>query len=497
MAILGEGANSASALYEVENSLKLESDNSEYLVRAQSQGNQKTWTFSTWIKRTEICKSVHTYTGSQPYQALFGAGSASSDNNTQLAFYGDGSNDDYLVMYLDNGGSRYLHGVVARAFRDTTAWYHIVWAIDTTQSTASERSKVYVNGVLQSLSSETDPVLNSSTRVSDNGGNIAIGSLGYAPNLLLNGYLAETAFVDGGQLTASDFGKFDVSGIWVPKDLSSITFGTRGFYLKYDNSSSLGADSSGNGNNFTATNISSADQATDTPTNVFCNYFDKAEYTNNQVAAEAIFRRGNTWFETTRATGRWRTAVSNWGVTKGKWYAEFSADTSTFMIGVGSYDKMDGTLSTTTHAGAFNTHLGSTDHYSIGFYAINGRLFENGSQTLNWGNGFNANDILSIALDMDNGYVYFGGGGTWQNSGDPTSGSSGTGGVSLPYYTTDTYYMGVTLNTTPTYARANWGGYTEISIASSNTDANGYGNFEYSVPTGYYAMCTKNLAEFG
>jgi len=481
------GANSAVGGFDIANSLKFESDNSEYLVRSQTQGNQKTWTFSTWIKRSEICKSIHTYTGGQPYQALFGAGSASSDNNTQLSFYGDGSNDDYLVMYLDNGGSRYLHGVVAKAFRDTAAWYHIVWAIDTTQSTASDRSKVYVNGVLQTLSSETDPVLNSSTRVSDNSGNIAIGSIGYAPNLLMNGYLAETVLIDGYQLTASDFGKTDsATGIWIPKDISGLTFGTTGFYLKYDNSSSLGADSSGNGNNFTATNITSADQATDTPTNSFTTFNDKIFYVNTQVAAEAVVRKGNTSWETTRASW-WRTGISINGVSNGKWYAEFSANTSTFMVGVGSYDRIDGTVDN-----GLNTHLGATDTGAIGFYLANGRLFENGSLTIGWGNAANANDIIGIALDMDNGKVYFAINNTWQNSANP---AAGTGGVSLTY-PDDAYYMGVSFFGS-NICLANWGGYTDISIASGNADANDYGNFEYAPPTGYYAWCTKNLAEYG
>ena len=490
MAILGEGANSASALYEVENSLKFEADNSEYLVRAQSQGNQKIWTFSTWIKRSEICKSIHTYgIGGQSYQALFGAGSASSDNNTQLSFYGDGSNNDYLVMYLDNGGSRYLHGVVAKAFKDTAAWYHIVWALDTTQSTASDRSKVYVNGVLQTLSSETDPVLNSSTRVSDNGGNIAIGSIGYAPNLLLCGYLAETVFIDGSQLTASNFGQTDsVTGIWKPKDVSGLSFGTRGFYLKYDNSSSLGADSSGNGNNFTATNISSADQATTTPTNTFSTFEDKYWYQNSQVAAEAAFREGNTNFVTTRASW-WRTGIGNMAVSNGKWYGEFTA-TSTYMVGVGAIDELNGAVDSGP-----NTHLGGTGNGSIGYYSYNGRIY-NSTTNYAWGSSFAAGDIISVALDMDNGYVYFAKNGTWQNSGNPTSGSSGTGGVAL-VYPSNAHYMGMSAYDANTTCRGNWGGYTTITVSSGNADADGYGNFEYAPPSGYYALCSKNLAEYG
>ena len=483
-------SNSASSGYDIDNSLKFESDNSEYLTRSQTQGDQKTWTFSTWVKRSEICEPIHTYTGSQPYQTIFSAGSASADNNTKMMFAGDGTYDDNLVLYLDNGGSVYVNGYTAASWRDTAAWMHIVWAVDTTQSTASDRSKLYINGELQTLSNVTNPPLNSSTRVSDNGGNIALGTYAYAPNGVFNGYLAESAFVDGQQLTASSFGETDSNtGIWKPKAISGLTFGNKGFYLKYDNSSSLGADSSGNGNNFTLTNITSADQATDTPTNSFNTFNDKSYYVNTQVAAEADVRNGNTTWETTRASF-WRTGISMNGVSNGKWYAEFSANTTTFMVGVGSYDRIDGT----TDSG-LNTHLGASNTAAIGFYAANGNLYENGTTTTNWFSGANSNDILSLALDMDNGYVYLAVNGTWVNSGDPTSGSSGTGGIALTY-SSDYYYMGVSFYGV-NECKGNWGGYTEISIASGNADANGYGNFEYALPSGYYAWCTKNLAEYG
>ena len=221
-----------------------------YLNRTPSStGNRRKFTFSFWIKKSANGTSETIY-NVRP----------DSNGANRISWH---STDTLRIAFEPI--SKYIF--TTRKFRDLSAWYHIVIAVDTEQATAANRVKLYVNGVLQTLSSETDPVFNSSTRVSDNSGNIAIGSLGYAPNLLLCGYLAETVFIDGSQLTASDFGQTDSdTGIWKPKDVSGLSFGTTGFYLKYDNSSSLGADSSGNGNNFTSVNLDASHQSTNTPT---------------------------------------------------------------------------------------------------------------------------------------------------------------------------------------------------------------------------------------
>ena len=472
---------SISTDYNIDNSLKLEPDNTEYLTRTVSTtGNRKTGTISIWVKRAEICESIHQYLGAAKPQLIFEQGNTNNETGRLFARFNSG--DDTITIGTGSTTLRKTN----RIFRDTSAWYHIIVTIDTTQATAEDRTKLYINGVQEtSFSSSTNFSQNDDTGI-----NFQKQTFGYshvdsaAP---LSGYISEAIMVDGAALEPTAFGQFDAdTGIWIPKDPSGVTFGTNGCYLDFSNSGSLGADSSGNGNNFTLNNITSADQATDTPTNSFTTFNDKIFYTNTQVYAEAIVRKGNTHWETIRASW-WRTGISINGVSNGKWYAEFSPNVATAMIGVGSYDKIDGTVNN-----GLNNHLGASNTGAIGFYVANGRLFENGSLTIDWGGTANANDILGIALDMDNGKVYFAINNTWQNSADP---AAGTGGVSLTY-PSDAYYMGVSFFGSNIFL-ANWGGYTDISIASGNADANGYGNFEYAPPSGYYAWCTKNLAEFG
>lgn len=483
------GANSAvSGAYDVANSLKLEPDNTEYLTRTVSTtGNRKTGTISVWLKRAEICESIHQYTGAAKPQYIFEQGNTNNDSGRIFARFGGGtsSNGDKIEFQT---GSTVLRKTT-RDFRDTAAWYHFVFVIDTTQATADDRIKIYVNGVQETLFDTS----NNFSQNDDTGINFQKQTFGYshvdsaAP---LSGYISEAIMVDGLALEPTAFGQFDAdTGIWIPKNPSGVTFGTNGCYLDFSNSGSLGADSSGNSNTYTLNNITSADQATDTPTNSFTTFNDKSYYINTQVAAEAVVRKGNTHWETTRSSW-WRTGISINGVSNGKWYAEFSGNTTTFMVGVGSYDRIDGTVDN-----GLNTHLGASNTNAIGFYAANGNLYVNGTTTTNWFSGANSNDILSLALDMDNGYVYLAVNGTWVNSGDPTSGSSGTGGIALTY-PSDYYYMGVSFYGV-NECKGNWGGYTEISIASGNSDSNNYGVFEYAPPSGYYSWCTKNLAEYG
>jgi len=473
---------SISTGYDIENSLKFESDNSETMYKSITNGNQQKWTTSIWFKRTE----VDVTSGYRQHLILHN----SKTHSVRISF-GTTTYRDQLWVQTTDGTSLY-EKITKMKFRDTSAWYHIVWRVDTTQATATDRVRIYVNGNLISdyEGGTTEPPQNTNLIANYNvtSGINQVWFSDYDPSGFFNGYIAEVNHVDGQSLAPTDFGEFDAdTGIWKPIAYTG-SYGNNGFYLDFEDSASLGADDSGNGNNFTLNNITSADQATDTPTNSFTTFNDKCFYINTQVYAEAIVRKGNTSWETTRASW-WRTGISINGVSNGKWYAEFTANTSIFMVGVGSYDKID----YTTNQG-LNTHLGATYTGAIGYYGQNGNIYDS-STNYSWGSTFTSGDIISIALDRDNGYVYFAKNGTWQNSGDPTSGSSGTGGVSLTY-PSDAYYMGVSFFDS-NICLANWGGYTDISIASGNADANDYGNFEYAPPSGYYAWCTKNLAEFG
>ena len=259
-----QNRGSISTGYNIDNSLKIESDNSESLNRTLgTPTNVDKATFSFWFKRTELGRqwlfSTRQNTSS-PYDTF--RISITADDEIQVQNY----QSSYNARIVTN-----------RVFRDNSAWYHIVASIDTTQSTAGDRIRLYVNGVEEtSFSTEDQPPQNSDLYL-ESGRILEIGRFvpdqGVAGALYeCEGYLAEAHFIDGQQLAPTEFGEFDDdSNIWKPKAYSG-TYGDNGHYLKFASSGSLGADSSGNSNNFSLNNITAADQATNSPTNNFCTF---------------------------------------------------------------------------------------------------------------------------------------------------------------------------------------------------------------------------------
>jgi len=443
---------SISTGYDIDNSLKIEADNNESLQKTlSSDGNKQTWTVSCWVKRTELAN-----------QMIFAA------SDTYLYFV-----DNKIRINTRNDLTNYFFETSA-LFRDTSAWYHCVVAVDTTNSTASERTRVYVNGVEYSSTNTTYQNNTSGTRWNDSTKTQRIGK--YDTGINFSGYLAEFHSIDGQQLAPTEFGEYDDdSGIWKPKAYTG-SYGSKGFYLDFESSGSLGADSSGNSNDFTLNNITSADQTTDTPTNNFCTF--------NPLLPNSSEKEGATVFINPDAGAD--TNLSTIAVANGKWYAEFKASSNISgdngMVGVAAN-------SGDSIAGRF---LGQ-DAWSVGLLT-NGSYYINSSATSYLGTTFNQ-DIISVALDMDNKKVYFAKNGTWGNSGNP---ATGTNGIALPSsYEDYEWFIGTSLVLSTATYDGNYGGYTVISIASGNTDDNGYGTFEYAPPSGYYALCTKNLAEYG
>jgi len=458
------GANSASGGFEVSNSLKFEQDNSEQIhFTPSSSGNRRTWTFSCWVKRTELSL--------EHYMFNFGDEDYNQSGRTLMTFR---TGVDQIWF---GGGSAYQLKTT-QVFRDTSAWYHIVLAVDTTQATDSNRLKLYINGEqVTDFDSTSYPSQNFEYAANRNhkhsiGYNHTDNASGFS------GYMSEVALIDGQQLTPSSFGETDNdSGIWKPKDLSTLTFGSNGFYLKFDDSSSLGADSSSNNNDFTLVNISAVDQATDTPTNNFAilNTRHRVPDTTRKEGATTTVKNNNGW----------RTMVSTLGVSSGKWYFELSAGSEYTMIGVSG----DGVYGS---GGTWENYLGSLTG-SLGYYGNSATYYQDGSDKSPTNvSSFVTDDIVGMALDVDNGKVYFHKNGTYQNQGNP---NSGTNGYTL---TGDApYFLGLSTYQQSDQCEVNYGGYHVYSISSGNSDANGYGNFEYAVPSGYYALCTKNLAEYG
>jgi len=456
--------------YEISNSLRFNDGDSPKLeFTPSSTGNRRTFTFSFWFKRSTLGASQYFF-----YTDNNGSGS------TDFLIY-MGSNDKFSIGFLDSS-QKYL--VTNRLFRDPSAWYHAVVAVDTTQSTASNRIKVYINGVEEtSFGTDNRSDLGQNTEL-DFSRQAVHRISGYSSTAYLDGYLTEYHVVDGTAKAQTDFGEFDDNGVWIPKKYTG-TYGTNGFYLEFKqtgtsaNSSGIGADTSGNDNHFTPTNLAATDITEDTCTNSFAT-LNPLGYTSGG----ANYSEGNVKINTNDAT---RSAgVSTIGVSSGKWYWEIkhTSGASNSQVGI-SYDPQE--LARTT------TSVGETSD-SWSYVAADGDIRHDAAD-LHSGSAFSDGDIMNIALDLDNNYVYFGKNNTYQNSGNPTSGSSGTGGFALDAGETYFYIGGDRTTGGGATQEVNFGN-PSFSISSGNTDGK-YGNFEYAPPSGYYALCTKRLAEFG
>ncbi len=455
--------------YAVDNSLRFNSGSSDNLtITPASASNRKTWTFSTWIKRSNI-----------------------SNNQSFFTARTDGSNyftirfepDDLHIFDLTS--SSFAYQIKSSAlYRDVSAWYHIVVAFDTTQATSSNRVRIYVNGSeITAFATASYPSLNADGYV-NNTVSQQIGVNGSSD--YLDGYLSEIHLIDGQALTPTDFGEFDEdSGVWKPIAYTG-TYGTNGFFLEFQDSGALGTDTSGNGNNFTVNNLTSIDQTTDTPTNNFATLNALDNY-----YAQATFSNGNlTMVTPVTEYGYVRSSI---GVSSGKWYAECKITTAS------ATDHSNGVAF--APATSISQSVGINDK-SYGYFGSGLVKFNNSSVGGTYAS-LSAGDIIGIALDLDNNKLYFSKNGVFQNSGDPTSGATGTGAVSItaPSSTTDGFYYFASSDNANlaggTY-QFDWDfGNAPYTITTGNADANGYGNFEYAVPTGYYALNTKNLAEFG
>ena len=412
-----------------------------------------------------------------------------ADANNTAAIYFDASND-YLNIVDKLSSSTHLDISTTRKFRDSTAWMHIVIAADTTQSTAADRLKVYINGTQEtSFATSTYPSQDASLGMQtvSASGQRRIGSHN-GDGDYLDGSLAHFHFIDGLAYPASTFGETDsTSGIWKPKASPSVTYGNNGFFLKFENSGNLDLDSSGN--NLTFTTSGTLTQNIDTPSNNFVtmnpldNYYNPSTFTN-----------GNTTV-TTPSSG-YSGVIGAMGASKGKWYFEFkpvskTGDADEYSVGIA------GASVTSTNQPHWKL---STGYEYLG---VNGNSYNNDSGS-SYGNTFTAGDIIGVAMDLDNSKLYFSKNGTFQNSGVPTSGSTGTGAISItaPDSTPIGFYLpccAFTSNSAGATMSFNFGSgyFGTTAVSSGNADANGYGSMEYTVPTGYYTMCTKNIKEFG
>ena len=446
--------NSATGGYDVANSCRFNSGSTDHLdITFGSAGNRRTFTVSFWLKTTT----------KETYNTIFDSGA-------------DGSNSDDIYFHTGRlnfsgyyGSTQFMLRTKAK-YRDPSAWTHFVVAFDTTQSTASNRLKMYANGVQETaFDDETYPSQDFQTTYMNTARLHNIGTLVDSDNFPLDGYLAEFVFIDGQALDPTSFGEFDSDSpnIWKPIDVTGLTFGTNGFYLDFENSSSLGADQSGNSNDFTVGNLTSVDQSTDTCTNNFATMNPLIPESSSQTFSEGNLKlTGGGSDSLTTHYG-----LSTIAVSSGKWYVEAKATTTV------TSQAILGLISTSESIGS------SLKDEGVAAVEKSGRITGGGNNIETGLTAFSNGDIAGLAFDADNGTAQF-----YRN------GSAYGNAVSS--IASDTYYIATNSYDAGAVVEFNFGS-PPFSISSGNADANGYGNFEYAVPSGYYALNSKNLAEFG
>jgi len=468
----------ASTTYDVDNSCRFNKADTPSMTKDNgTPSSETTGTISFWTKRCILSVG----------DEFVLDGRIDANNRFKFAF----NSSDIMEFWNSNGGSDDLNLNSNRKFRDVSAWYHFVIRIDTTQSTAADRVRVYVNGVNEAdvggYSTETYPDEDSTDTVFfENSAKQTVGAYynGSAFTYPYDGYLAEVVYCDGQSYAPTEFGEFDSDSptIWKPKNVSGLTFGNNGFYLDFGNSADLGADVSGNSNDFTSANLDATDQATDTPTNNFCTMNPLDNYLAGHTLSEGnlkVVSTASDWTGTLTAT---------MGMSAGKWYWELFADTDSAVA-------LYGIKSGVSHDDSnYLTETTSIGDIGYGIVTTSGNMGYPSGSSNSYGSALDADDVLMFALDMDNLQFYIGINGTWGNSGDPAGNSNGWTVTAPP---SGFYFPGVTFNSSETIYFNFGSPPTGFTISSGNADGDGYGNFEYAPPSGFYALCTKNLGAYG
>ena len=478
--------------YDIDNSGRFGGDR-ELTITPGSAGNRRVFTFSCWVKRSGISNRG----------VLFRTGGSGDSQIFEFIFH----QNDYIMLGLAT-----VNVIETNAlFRDPSAWYHIVLAVDTTDGTASNRVKLYVNGQQNTSWSVTNlPSQNHDYGIGRASTEHTIGASDSGGDPF-DGYIADVHYIDGIQKAASDFGEYNDNGVWIPKKYTG-SYGTNGFFLEFkqtgtsQNSSGIGADTSGNDNHMAVNNLAAKDVVTDTPTNNFATLNPMAG--NSQLFANGYFF-GNTRVNSNVVgvgDNNYLMSISTIGVTSGKWYAEFkptgnlysSGTDSSSLIGVGSGIYKAGN-------GNHNTAIGGFTHWWLDHdddrVVVDGNL---GNTNMNSGTHVQANDIIGVYLNCDT---------TTPTVTFHKNGSALGGATNSPYNVRRTGSYNIGTNNPIFFmpvvrygGGSDWGrfecnfGNPPNLPSSGNTDANGYGNFEYSPTlsgTEYYALCTKNLAEYG
>jgi hypothetical protein len=428
---------------------------STYLSKTFSSGDTKTWTWSGWVKKNKT----------QSFQTIFSAGTNANSINID-----GGSGTENSAIGIDGfyNGTRHLR-YTSSAYRDVNGWYHVVVAVDTTQATDSNRIKLWVNGSQVGLdesiagswpAQNSDGVINSNVVHS-------IGRRENVPDGYFDGSITHVYFIDGTAYDADTFGEYDsTTGIWTAKFGPSVTYGTNGFFLKFENSGAFGTDSSGNGNNFTVNGTMT--QNIDTPNNVFATLnplmggLSSVTYSNGNTTA--TFAAPSTWYFT----------PSTLAASQGKWYAEVKVGAVGTETSIGIIPMETVSL----QQGAASDYMGKESD-SIG-YVNNGQLYKTNS-VQETTSTYTTGDIIGMAFDLDGNSIQF-----YKNGSSVGSAISLTSGLN--------YTVGVSgYNSSSSNVNFGNGYFGTTAVSSAQNPDDGIGIFEYAVPTGYKSLCTKSI----
>ena len=438
-----------------------------------SAGNKKTFTLSVWVKRITL--------GSD-YILTARNGTGSLDS-----FFFGFRNNQIQIDSTASGGDKALTFRSNALYRDTFGWYNIILAVDTTQSTASDRAKLYVNGSqITSFEISTYPDQNDDFYGINDTIVHSFGREYFASGTAYHEYLlSHINFIDGTAYDASAFGQYDANGVWTIKTSPSVTYGTNGFFILKDGNSVT--DQSGNGNNFTVAG-GTLTNTEDNPSNVFATV--NSLFNPDPSNPLSSISNGNLSF-TTNSTSDTSMGVTTFGASSGKWYAEIKSTgesgTGEAFAGIG-YDIYENATTSMNSDSSFMWNVCSNGDAKFG---------GSGQGIGNWSNTYTTNDIISIALDLDNNRVYFAKNGQYAD-GSGNWNQAFTGSPAYATITADKTYFFCAGDKSGSQT-ASWscnfgnGYFGTTAVASAGTNASGNGIFEYDVPTGYTAFCTKGL----
>ena len=441
-----------------------------YLTRTfGAETNRKIWTWSAWVKRQNLV--------SDHQNALF-AVYENTSNRSVFRF------NAHQLNFQDTGNSVEIK--TNRLFRDTSAWYHIVVRVDTTQATASDRVRIYVNGEQEtSFATATYPNQNANMMFNNSFVHFINARQDGSIDSIADMSYSHIHFTDGTAYDATAFGEYDANGVWTIKTSPSVTYGTNGFFILKDGNSVT--DQSGNSNNFTVAG-GTLTNTEDSPSNVFATLNPLRNF-----SSMGSFSNGNNTY--TKGNDGWVSALSTLGITSGKYYYEAKWVSGSYLkIGFCTDNGVSaiGHISETNLPGGYAWYTHDNGHVKTDNAVVSGWNYTDIPNITSISTG----DIMKIAVDLDNKYAYFGVNDVWaKTNADPTSGASGTGGLDISSDFPSGTILFPAISVYNSVANVNFGNgyFGTTAVASAGTNASGNGIFEFDVPTGYTALSTKGL----